>query len=256
MITNTHLEEWTRSECQEQGPRTLVVLPIGALEQHGPHLPLGTDTILAEYIARAAVARVDSRIPVVVAPSFYYGSSHHHLLHGGTASITTEALYAALRDVVTTLLQSKFKSVFILNGHGGNQEIVQLVARDVALTEGIRLAAGSYFHMARPALIGSGVEDLGELPGHAGAFETSLMLAARPDLVRMSLAPSREKPAAAWPKGALYRVGAPGPFRGTAGYSDSPANADPILGATMLEVCVTAVSQALVEFHSENLDAK
>jgi creatinine amidohydrolase len=235
-------------EAAEHGGRTVVVLPVGSLEQHGPHMPLGTDTLLAEHIARAAVDTL-AEVPLVVAPALNYGCSHHHLPFGGTASMRTEQLLAVLGDVVGSLLVSGFGGVFMLNGHGGNQEVVQLVARDLQLTHDAHIAAGSYFQIARESLVAAGVADLGELPGHAGAFETSLMLAVRPELVRLSAVPRREKPAQGWPRPLSYRLARPGPFRGADGFSDDPGRADAAKGALLLDLCVTAVSAALLEFH-------
>lgn len=253
MTTATRLEQWTRAEAAERGGGTVVVLPVGSLEQHGPHLPLGTDTILAEHIARQAVDQVWERegVPCVVAPAFAYGCSHHHLPFGGTASMETEHLLGALRDVVGSLLVSGFGGVFLLNGHGGNQEVVDLAARDVGLSHQSYVAAGSYFHMARPALLADAdvVGNLGELPGHAGSFETSLMLAVQPELVRLSDAPRRNEPAEGWPTPPPYRLARPGPFRGGDGFSDDPSRADAQTGARLLQLCVNAVGDALANFH-------
>jgi creatinine amidohydrolase len=186
------LGAWTRTEAAERAARTMVVLPIGALEQHGPHLPLATDTLLVQYVAQAAVDSVADQVPAVVAPPLPYGYSHHHLPFGGTASMGIEQLLGTLRGIVGSLLDSGFGAVFILNGHGGNQEIVSLVARDVGLSRGAYVGAGSYFEMARPALLAAGAQAMGEIPGHAGVFETSLMLAAHPELVQLSEAPRRQ----------------------------------------------------------------
>lgn len=251
MVSVTRLTDWTRVDATERGPRTLVVLPIGALEQHGPHLPLGTDTILAEHIACAAADAIADRVQIAVAPAMPYGCSQHHLTFGGTASIQTEHLIASFRDIVGSLLISRFGAVFILNGHGGNQEIVRLVARDISLSQRANVGAGSYFEIARSQLDATGIAGLGEVPGHAGSFETSLMLAARPELVHMHQAPARRRPQAGWPVALPYRVARPGPFRGEDGFSDDPSGADGELGALALAACVEAVSAALAAFAAD-----
>jgi creatinine amidohydrolase len=245
------LGAWTRSEAAERAAGTMVVLPVGALEQHGPHLPLGTDTLLAQYVAQAAVESVADRVPAVVAPPMPYGYSRHHLPFGGTASMGIEQLLAALRGIVGSLLDSGFGAVFVLNGHGGNQEIVTLVARDVGLSHNAYVGAGSYFEMARPALVDAGAQAMGEIPGHAGVFETSLMLAAHPDLVQLPEAPRREAPVSGWPEPRPYRADAPGPFRGKDGFSDDPGAADAEWGARALGLCATAVGDALIAFHNK-----
>lgn len=238
------LAEWTREEAAELAPRTIVVLPVGALEQHGPHLPLACDALLAEHVARSAASELSG---FTVAPTFAYGCSHHHLPFGGTASLRTTALFASLTDIVGSLLASQFAGVFLLNGHGGNSEVVRLVARDLGLERQAYLAGGSYFEIAAERLAASGATDLGELPGHAGAFETSLMLAAFPELVRVSLAPVRHKPATGWPRQRSYRLATPGPFRGE-GFSDDPSAASAERGTEMLSICVGAVRDVLTEF--------
>ncbi|HEY0690726.1 MAG TPA: creatininase family protein [Kribbella sp.] len=251
MTLRTQLGAWTRTEAAEQAARTMVVLPIGALEQHGPHLPLATDTLLAQYVAQAAVDSVADRVPAVVAPSIPYGYSQHHMPFGGTASMGIEQLLGALRGIVGSLLDSGFGAVFVLNGHGGNQEIVSLIARDVGLSHDAYVGAGSYFEMARPALVAAGAQALGEIPGHAGVFETSLMLAAHPDLVQLSEAPRRAQPETGWPEPRPYRASPPGPFRGKDGFSDDPGAADAEWGARALNLCATAVGEALIGFHQQ-----
>jgi creatinine amidohydrolase len=241
------LAEWTREEAAEYAKNTVVVLPVGALEQHGPHLPLATDALLAEHIAHTAASQLAD---VVVAPVFSYGCSHHHLSFSGTASLRTQALLGALTDLVDSLLVSGFAGVFLLNGHGGNAEIVQLVARDLSVQRQAHLAGGSYFHIAAERLAAAGAAELGELPGHAGAFETALMLAAFPLLVRQPLTPRRRKPEPGWPSPPRYRLAVPGPFRGQDGFSDDPGAATPGDGAELLAICVETVRDAFAGFHA------
>jgi creatinine amidohydrolase len=244
-VPSSRLAEWTREDAAEYAARTVVVLPIGALEQHGPHLPLATDALLAEHIAQAAA---DGLADVVVAPAFSYGCSHHHLPFGGTASLRSTTLLAGLADLVESLLVSGFAGVFLLNGHGGNGEIVQLVARDVGVERQAYLAAGSYFQIAAERLAAAGATELGELPGHAGAFETSLMLAAFPRLVRQASTPTRPRPESGWPRKRSYRIATPGPFRGGDGFSDDPSAASPVHGSRLLAICVETVRAAFADF--------
>src|SRR2546422_5922064 len=115
-----------------------------------------------------------------------FGSSHHHLPFGGTMSLSTETYYRVLYELAESLVIGGFRRIFILNGHGGNSELIQLVARDLALKHPAHLAAASYWSVAWDALVEEQAHVLGRLPGHAGAFETSQMMALRPDLVRES----------------------------------------------------------------------
>jgi creatinine amidohydrolase len=146
------------------------------------------------------------------------------------------------------LLASGFAGVFLLNGHGGNAEIVQLVARDLGVARQAHVAGGSYFQIAAGPLAEAGAAAVGEVPGHAGAFETSLMLAAYPHLVRRDVTPSRPRPATGWPRARAYRLAAPGPFRGGDGFSDDPSAGSAETGKRLLAVCVAAVREAVAEF--------
>jgi creatinine amidohydrolase len=239
------LVEFNRDEANAVAGETLVVLPVGAVEQHGPHLPMGTDSLIVEQVAHRAVARLGEGIPAVVAPTLTYGSSHHHLPYGATMSISTSTYYNVVKELVETLALSGFRRVFILNGHGGNVELVTLVARDVSASHQIVVGAGSYFLLSTAALTSSRTVPRGELPGHAGEFETSLMMALHPELVTATR-PSRESS----PQTHLtsYRFGAPGPFRKPDGFSDSPADADAERGAAYLETCVDSVAAVLRDF--------
>src|SRR5215218_11131968 len=181
------LHEINRGEAALRAPGALAVLPVGATEQHGPHLPLGTDFLIVEHVARAAALRARPNIDVLVAPTFQTGSSHHHLSFGGTISLATERYYGALRDMVASLVQSGFRRIFIVNGHGGNHELIELVVRDLALLHACNLGAASYWDLARASLAERAPDLGGRLPGHAGAFETSLIMALHPDLVADSL---------------------------------------------------------------------
>jgi len=242
------MHELTRNALRDLAASAVVLLPTGATEQHGPHLPVGTDTMAVECIAREAAQRAGERITVVVAPTLPYGSSHHHLPFGGTMSLSTETYYRAVRELAESLIISGFRRIFILNGHGGNNELIQLVARDLALAHPAHLAAASYWAIARDALIRVEAHDYGRFPGHAGAFETSLVLAMRPELVSASL-PHRDDPGShELHPPASYRLERYGAWQAIDGYTDSPDRAGRVRGQAFLAAISHAVADALVEF--------
>lgn len=251
MSYSTRLGSWTRSDAMEHAHNTVVVLPIGALEQHGPHLPLGTDTLISEHIAVSAVDSISNQGRFVVSPSFSYGRSRHHLAYGGTASIGTINLLNVLVDVVESFLVSGFAGVFILNGHGGNQDVVDLVVRDVALSSGKRLAGGSYYEIARSSLHDSELPLDWFVPGHAGGFETALTLAIEPSLVRSDLMAAPDVGSTRRAGTGDYLTGAPGPFREPDGFSDDPHGATIRIGQDIYDRCVGSVSKALLDYHDE-----
>jgi len=248
-------QEFTRTELRDLAPHALAVFPVGATEQHGPHLPVGTDCYAVEQIARDAAARVAGAIPVVVAPTLPFGSSHHHLPFGGTMSLGTEIYYRVMHDLVESLITDGFRRIFIVNGHGGNDEVVQLVARDLARTHPAHIAAASYWDIAWDALVAEDAHLSGGLPGHAGAFEASLVLALHPDLVREPR-PHRDDVTVSDPRGhRAYRAEFHGRWEEVDGYSDSPDRATSERGRTYLAAVVHAVGDAFTAFYDAAGDA-
>ncbi len=245
------LSELTRAQARAVAARALVVLPTGATEQHGPHLPVGTDSMAVEAVARGAAAAVRPAVPALVAPTLPYGSSHHHLPFGGTMSVSTETYYRLICDLLESLAEGGFRRIFIVNGHGGNSELVQLAARDVALRRDVAVAAGSYWTIAWECLTAAGAGEVGNLPGHAGLFETSLVAAMRPELVREPR-PARELDARAEPPrpASPYRAEFHGFWQSIDGYSDSPALASADAGRRFLEAATAGVAEALSAFYA------
>lgn len=246
------MQEMNRNETQVQAAESLLVWPVGALEQHGPHLPVGTDYLTIEALTRAAANKVSARIPVVVAPTLPFGSSHHHLPFGGTMSLSTEAYYRIIYELGESLIISGFRKIFIVNGHGGNNELLQLVARDLALKHPVSVAAASYWTVAWDALVALQAHIPGRLPGHAGAFETSIMMALRPDLIPDEL-PHRENAQGSDPRSFYrpYRAEHHGAWQAIDGYSDSPDRATQEHGQAYFSAVVDAVASAMIEFHAQ-----
>src|SRR6266851_6140344 len=145
--------EMNREQLRAAAGDSLAVLPIGAIEQHGPHLPTGTDYFSVEALSREAAARVSGEIPLIVTPALPFGSSHHHFIFGATLSLSTETYYRVLCELIESLITAGFKRIFLVNGHGGNHELAQLAARDMALRHPVSVAAGSYWNIAWRELI-------------------------------------------------------------------------------------------------------
>jgi creatinine amidohydrolase len=239
----------TRTDAVEAAPKCLLVIPLGATEQHGPHLPVGTDTLLIEAIAEGAALAAANSVPVVLGPTMSFGSSAHHVRFGGTLSLTTESYYRVLMDLGRSASAGGFRRVFFLNGHGGNHELAQLAARDLALEHPLAVGAGSWWAMAYDALIEAGLPSIRNIPGHAGGFETAAVMAIARHLVR-------DAPARAHDRGerpslrADYRTEVHGSWEAMDGFTDSPADATVDLGSRFLEVAVAKVAADLASFYA------
>lgn len=170
---------------------SVLVIATGAVEHHGPHLPLATDIMMAEAVANAAVARARSRgVDAWSLPALSYGSSAEHTWATGTLSLSNATVLAVVSDLGECIARTPARKVVFLNGHGGNVAILQIALRDLRRRFGLHTFLTSF---EVPA--GDGIEGPDErgMAIHGGYSETCLMLHLRPDLVDLSLA-SRHVP--------------------------------------------------------------
>ena len=166
--------------------RTVVVLPLGSVEQHGNHMPLGTDTLLAEAVSLAAAHVAGD---VVVLPPPWYGFSAHHMRFPGSITLSAETLMAVVGDIVAALVRHGFRRILIVNGHGGNSGVIDVLASTLGHKHyGVaRIAALTYFTLARDAIARLRQSEAGGM-GHACEFETAMLLHIRPELVKLERA--------------------------------------------------------------------
>lgn len=160
---------------------TLVVIPIAAVEQHGPHMPTGTDTILCSSIADALENRLPSQI--LQTPTLWVGASAHHLRFGATLDCSLDTYVASLCDIARSLLDDGFRRILFLNGHGGNIDPMKMAVRELQISYVDALLAAGCYWSAADAAREKILEGEHKFVGHACEFETSLMLHVRPDLV-------------------------------------------------------------------------
>lgn len=163
---------------------TVVVVPTGAVEQHGPHLPLVTDTRIATAIGEAVDARVGEGM--VLTPTVWLGASGHHLGFAGTLSAGFGSYHGALLDVIGSLSRHGFHRFAVLNGHGGNADPNRVALRDLKLREPhLTLAAVTYPEFWEQELLDATLT--GGIKGiqHSCEAEVSLMLHLAPELVRV-----------------------------------------------------------------------
>jgi creatinine amidohydrolase len=165
----------------------IVILPVASMEQHGPHLPVGVDTILCEAVCKAGAEATAADVPVVVAPTLWCGMAEHHMAFGGTFTFDIPTYRAVLLCLLRSLSRHGFKRVIIVNGHGGNKTALNAFLPDFAVETGLAVRAVTYPDVA-PAAMKEVLEDQ-EGMRHACEAETSLMLVAAPDTVKRDRLP-------------------------------------------------------------------
>jgi creatinine amidohydrolase len=178
--------QWNRltaAQLRELAARDAVVLvPVGATEQHGPHLPTGVDDFLAAEVCRRAAVLASEHTGAVVTPSVPTGLSEHHMAFGGTLTLSLPTLHALLRDICRSVIRSGFSRILIVNGHGGNMTALNALTTELTAELSAPIAFASYFGAGREVVRDTLETQVGLM--HACEGETSMMMAAHPDLVR------------------------------------------------------------------------
>ncbi len=172
--------ELTSNDVSDRAGGVLAVQPIGAVEQHGPHLPLGTDSIVAESVATEAIARFSGS--ALLLPTIAVALSREHLWAPGTISLSPQTLLSLLDDVGQSLQSAGVNRLVFLNGHGGNSAILRVICRELRIQYGLMTFLA---HPQLPLDQGGVAQDDTEMgfAVHAGRVETSIMLYLRPELV-------------------------------------------------------------------------
>jgi creatinine amidohydrolase len=181
-----------------------VLLPVAATEQHGPHLPLATDRLIGEHFAAALEALIPERI--LVLPAVSIGCSGHHMGFAGSLSLQHATFASVVKDIIASVLQHGFQKVIILNSHGGNQAIMQVIVEEMGQRYDEAYIVGvTWWMIARGAL-----KDITEAgaggTGHACEFETSLMECIAPELIdKTQIRVGSNKRSFSWAEGDMLR---------------------------------------------------
>lgn len=254
-MTSTRFNELTRSELAGIAPSATVVVPVGSTEQHGPHLPVQVDAAVITHVADRAVDLASAVIPVLRTPTLPFGIADHHLPFGGTISISMHTYLDVLTDIGRSLHNDGFRRIVFLNGHGGNASAVAQIAD--RLTHELRLdlhvAATSYWQCAIDLLADFDLDGAPK-PGHAGSFETSLLLALHPELVQVDHMPPPE-PALKPLVRQQNRAGTirhPDLWLQSDGRTDDAHRASAEIGEKLLVGIAESVSRFLITFHEDS----
>lgn len=185
---------WTDIATLDDKANTVIVLPTGAIEQHGPHLPCAVDSVISSGVVGHALARLPAAIPAYAIPPITYGKSDEHLHFPGTLTLTGETLLHTILEIGESLYRAGFRKFLMVNGHGGQPQPLQMAARELRLRHGdMIIIMQDTFKV--PNCAESFMDDKErQMAMHAGHAETALMLALAPDTVQMSKAVSNYPP--------------------------------------------------------------
>ena len=173
--------------------RTVAVLPVAATEQHGPHLPLSVDTDLVDGVVQASLAYLPADLSVLFLPTQAVGLSPEHARFPGTLTLRAETVIRLWTEIGESVAASGIQKLVLLNAHGGQVGVMDIVARDLRARFGMLVYSASWFNL--PLLDATGQDVNAQFSAHehrfgvhAGEIETSMMLALKPELVRMEKA--------------------------------------------------------------------
>jgi creatinine amidohydrolase len=258
-VPAVELTRLTWTEAREALARArLALVPIGSCEQHGPHMTLDADLAIADGFARRLAAELGDH--AVLCPAVPYGLSEHHMAFAGTLTLRADTLLAVVRDVVDSLARWDVRRVLLVNGHGGNIDVLRLAAREAAGDGRTRVGAVMWAALAADAIASRAA---GPRYGHACEIETSVALALAPQAVRPERVQAPAPPPAgrplAEPQGARFDVPVPFEEWTTDGALGDPRLATRELGeeivAVALERAVAFARRLLSEEGGSHADA-
>ena len=230
---------------------TLLILPTAAIEQHGHHLPLATDTLINNLLLGHALRKLSAELNVYALPPVCYGKSNEHIGFPGTLSVSSSTFMAVLRDLASSLSKAGFRKLVLYNTHGGNTALIDVMSRDLRAEFGLRTfamhgSAGISFEGLDPQERAYGF--------HAGEVETSFLLTSVPELVDTGAYTANYIADVSKP-GLLLPENAPATFAwltkdiAVSGVMGDPRPATAEKGARWLEQAATRLAAALEEMY-------
>ena len=244
---------WTQITELPDRENTVIVLPTGATEQHGPHLPCAVDTVISAGVVGHALARLPEAVPAYAMAPITYGKSEEHLHFPGTMTLSGETLLATMNEIGESVYRAGFRKLLIVNGHGGQPQVMEIAARELRLRHGDFIVVPS-FTWRVPHVAGQYLSEREKkLAMHAGHAETALMLALAPDTVRMDHAVTNYPPE--FPSKLLSPDGRPACAWSARDFGPSGVIGDPLpataaQGQAILDSLADSWSQAIIELHT------
>lgn len=242
--------DWGRLKAQDlralAAANAAVILPVAATEQHGPHLPVMTDTCLGREIALRAARRAAPERPTVVTPAIWSGLSEHHMAFGGTLSISHATFRALIGDLIGCLIRLGFRDILLSNSHGGNENALRQIVDELSPGLPATLVTTLYAAEAAPE-IARLLEDQPALD-HACEGETAMMLAAAPDLVDAAALAALDSPDGEdlWQTGRAAHRWRPMEHGTATGVTGRPSRATAAKGEAILEASAAAISRLIL----------
>lgn len=250
---------WTAIAALPDRENTVIVLPAGSIEQHGPHLPCAVDTLICAGVVGHALARLPAEVPAYALPPITYGKSEEHLHFPGTLTLSGETLYATVVEVGESVYRSGFRKFLIVNGHGGQPQVLEMAARELRLRHGDFIVIPQHTwrlpHVAGRYLS----EKEKKLAMHAGHAETAIVMALAPETVHMDRAVANYPPE--FPSKLLSPDGRPACAWSARDFGPSGVIGDPLpatreQGEAILDSLAASWAQAITELHALSWPAR
>ena len=180
-------EEFVAGEFDGINPdKTIAVLPVAAIEQHGPHLPVGTDLLINQGMLSLLVEACPADLDIRIMPVQAVGKSNEHVWSRGTLTMTAGTALRVWNEIGVSVARSGIRKLVFVNSHGGNVDLISIVARELRVEQGMYVVKSQWSSFGHPQDLYSDLERSHGI--HGGDIETSLMLYFRPELVRMDRA--------------------------------------------------------------------
>lgn len=179
---------WTEIQAMPDKANVVLIQPVGAIEQHGPHLPLIVDAAIGVGVLGKALEKLPLEIPAYALPTLYYGKSSEHWHFPGTITLSAATLLATLMEIADSLYRAGFRKLVLMNSHGGQPQVMEIAARDIHVKY-TDLMVFPLFTWRVPHITKELLTPQEQQLGiHAGDAETSLMLSILPEQVKMAAA--------------------------------------------------------------------